>query len=73
MNKMSERKFKEDCYRHFNNKYKESVKELDEKYAHGYRDLYRLQNKVSILESHIAILEYALRELLPEEYEGVRR
>jgi len=60
---MSERKFKEDCYKHFNNKYKVAVKEIDDKYASGYSQLWKLVDEVSMLKNKIKLLEYKLERV----------
>lgn len=58
--------FEEKCYIHFNNKYKESVKEVDKKYALGYRDLYKTRADVELLQLQVKILEDKLERVINE-------
>ena len=68
---MSEtRQYKEECFKHFSHKYKEAVKEINDKHS----DFYKLQQQIWNMKNHIAILEYTLLngETLPTDYEVIR-
>lgn len=54
--------FKEDCYKHFNNKFKDAVKELEEKYAHSYRELWSMKKEVTLLKVKVKRLEGKVEE-----------
>jgi uncharacterized protein YhaN len=72
---MNERLFKEQCYKHFTNKYKDAVKELDDKHAQGYNKIFTMEKEMEEMRLHIARLEYILidSEILPEDYMLIRR
>tara|TARA_R110000751_G_scaffold274303_1_gene375216 strand:- start:639 stop:833 length:195 start_codon:yes stop_codon:yes gene_type:complete len=49
----------ENTYRFFNNKYKESIIILEEKYAHMITDIYQLQLENRDLKARIRVLEWS--------------
>jgi len=61
--------YKQDCFKHFSHKYKQAVKEINNKHS----DFYKLQQQIWSMKNHISILEYTLKngDTLPTDYEVI--
>ena len=57
----------ENTYRYFNKKYKESIIELEKKYAHVLSNIDELQSKNIDLNARILVLEFYLNKLEVKE------
>jgi hypothetical protein len=62
-------RFKEDCFKHFNHKYEQAVKEINNK----HNNFDKLQQQIWSMKNHISILEYTLMngDTLPTDYEVI--